>query len=212
LSNKRPLVMIIGILFVHGGVIPKLIVAYPVFPWLAMMMLGFAFGKKLMSIRNSQSPRWSPEKILLIGGTVSLLVFGIIRGLNSYGNMLLLRENNSLIQWLHVSKYPPSLSFTALELGLMGIILSLLFRLQARARKPIRLWNPILVFGQTALFFYILHIPLLELSARLLNMHMALGLGTTYIATLAALILLYPCCLWYRQYKTAHPSGWPRYL
>ena len=212
LSNNQPIAKIIGAMLIHGGKFPRLIVAYPVLPWLAMMMLGFVFGKKLMHIRDSQSPQWSPEKVLLMGGTVSLLVFGIVRGLNSYGNMMLLRENGSLIQWIHVSKYPPSLSFTALELGLMGIILSLLFRLQVKARKPIRLWNPILVFGQTALFFYILHIAFLEISARILNLHTTMGLGTTYIATIAVLVLLYPCCLWYQQYKTSHPSGWARYL
>jgi uncharacterized membrane protein len=210
LNNDQPTV--IGALLIHGGVLPRLIVAYPVFPWLAVMMLGFVFGKRLLHIRASGSARWSPEKVLLVGGSASLLAFGIIRGLNSYGNMTLLRENGSLIQWLHVSKYPPSLSFLTLELGLMGIILSLLFRLQDEARGPIRLWNPILVFGQTAFFFYILHIAFLELSARALNLHMKAGLGTAYVAATAVLVLLYPCCLRYRRYKTSHPGGWARYI
>jgi len=126
--------------------------------------------------------------------------------------MSLLRENGSLIQWLHVSKYPPSLSFLTLELGLMGIILSLLLGLQSKAHGPIRLWNPILVFGQTAFFFYVLHIVSLEMSARALNVHAKMGLGTAYVAATAVLILLYPCCLWYRRYKAAHPGGWARYI
>jgi uncharacterized membrane protein len=187
-------------------------VAYPVFPWLAIMMLGFVFGKRLIHARDSGSARWSPERILIVGGAASLLVFGIVRGLNSYGNMMLLRENCSLIQWLHVSKYPPSLSFTALELGLMGILLGFLFRLQEKDRGAIRLRNPILVFGQTAFFFYILHIVILEISARALGMHAKMGLGAAYIATVAVLVLLYPCCLWYRHYKALHPGGWTRYI
>lgn len=210
LNNDEPTLM--GALLIHGGVFPHLRVGYPLFPWLAVMMLGFVFGRKLFHIRDSGSPQWSPEKVLFVSGSASLILFGIIRGLNSYGNMMLLRENGSLIQWLHVSKYPPSLSFAALELGLMGVILSLLFRLERRAREPIRLWNPILVFGQTALFFYILHITFLEISARVLNLHMKMGLGTAYVATIAVLALLYPCCLWYRRYKTSHPLGWARYL
>lgn len=210
INNNEP--SVIGALLIHGGVFPRLSVAYPVFPWLAVMMLGFVFGKRLIRIRESGSTRWSPEKILLVGGSVSLLAFVITRGLNGYGNMLLLRDSGSLIQWLHLSKYPPSLSFMGLELGFIGIILAMLFRLQGRAHGSVRLRNPILVFGQTAFFFYILHIVLLELSARALNLHMKMGLGTTYLATVAVLVLLYPFCLRYRRYKASHPGGWARYI
>jgi uncharacterized membrane protein len=203
---------VFGALMIHGGLFPHLIVAYPVFPWLAVMMLGFVFGKKLLHTRDSGSAQWQPEKVLLASGSALLLAFGIIRGLNSYGNMSLLRENASLIQWLHVSKYPPSLSFLTLELGLMGVILGLSFRLQGKAPGSTRLWNPILVFGQTAFFFYVLHIVSLEISARALSLHMEMGLGTTYVAAMAVLAFLYPCCLWYRRYKTSHPGGWARYI
>ena len=48
-----------------------------------------------------------------------LVVFAVFRGLNGYGNMFLYRDGDSWQQWLHVSKYPPSLSFTSLELGLL---------------------------------------------------------------------------------------------
>ena len=201
-----------GALLIHGGEFPRLLVSYPVFPWLAVMVLGFVFGRKLLRIRDSTSGRWSPERMLFLGGGASLAVFGIVRALNHYGNMLLLRENGSLIQGLHVSKYPPSLSFLTLELGLMAIILSLLFRIQGKGQRSMRLGNPILVFGQTAFFFYVLHIVVLEMSARALNLHARMGLGTAYLATIAVLILLYPCCLWYRRYKAAHPGGWARYI
>jgi uncharacterized membrane protein len=210
LNNDQPTV--IGVLMIHGGLLPHLTVSYPVFPWLAVMVLGFVFGKELVRIRDSGSTRWAPEKMLLVSGVVSLLVFGIVRGLNAYGNMSLFRDDGSLIQWLHVSKYPPSLSFLTLELGLMGIILSLLFRLQGKGGGATRLWNPILVFGQTAFFFYALHIVILEMAARALNLHEKMGLGAAYIATIAVLISLYPLCLWYRRYKTSHPGGWARYI
>jgi uncharacterized membrane protein len=210
LNHDQPTV--IGVLMIHGGLLPHLTVSYPVFPWLAVMMLGFAFGKELLRIRGSGSTRWPPEKILLVSGAASLLVFGIVRGLNGYGNMTLFRDDGSLIQWLHVSKYPPSLSFLTLELGLMGVILSLLFRLQGKAGGARRLWNPILVFGQTAFFFYVLHIVILEMSARALGLHAKMGLGAAYLATITVLILLYPCCLWYRRYKMLHPGGWVRYI
>ena len=177
-----------------------------------MMILGWVFGRYLVGMREVESSRWSLQKVLLLSGLAALALFVIVRGLNSYGNMLLLREDNSLIQWLHVSKYPPSLSFATLELGLMCIILGLLLKLQAKFGENIRRNNPILVFGQMALFFYLLHIVVLELSAHALGMHMKMGLGATYVSAGAVLIMLYPLCRWYRSYKTAHPRSWVRYI
>lgn len=210
ITGNQPAVA--GGFLLHGGVFSGFIIGYPVFPWLAMMILGWVFGRHLLGSGESESPRWSPQKVLLVFGLVSLGIFAIIRGLNSYGNLMLIRESNSLIQWLHLSKYPPSLTFAALELGLMCLILSLLFKLQFKFGENIRQKNPILVFGQTALFFYILHIVILESSARVLGMHMKMGLGATYVATGVVLILLYPLCRWYREYKTAHPRSWVRYI
>ena len=203
---------IAGGLFLHGGIFSGLVIGYPVFPWLAMMILGWVFGRYLVGIREVESPRWSPQKVLVLSGLAALSLFVMVRGLNSYGNMLLLREDNSLIQWLHVSKYPPSLSFAALELGMMCIILGLLLKLQGKIGENVRRNNPILVFGQTALFFYLLHIVILELSAHALGMHMKMGLGAAYVATITVLILLYPCCRWYRDFKASHPRSWARYI
>ena len=211
-SLDNPRLTVVTTMLIHGGPLPHLIVSYPVLPWLSVMILGFVFGRKLSRFTDSGEARWQPGKALLVSGSAALLLFGIVRGLNSYGNMLLLRENNTLIQWLHVSKYPPSLSFVALELGLMSVVLGLLFRLQGKARGPQWTWNPLLVFGQTAFFFYILHIVILELSARGLSLDAKMGLGTTYVATMAVLVFLCPCCLWYRRYKASRPGGWARYI
>lgn len=203
---------IAGGFFLHGGIFPRLIIIYPVFPWLAIMMLGWVFGRYLVAQREVESSRWSPAKVLLGSGFASLGLFVIVRRMNSYGNMMLFRENDGLIQWLHVSKYPPSFSFAALQLGLMCVVLGLLFKAQNRCGDRIKPGNPLTVFGQTALFFYILHIVILELSARALGMHNNMGLGTTYLATAGVLFILYPCCRWYRSFKAAHPSSWVRYI
>ncbi len=61
----------------------ELSVIYPVIPWLAVMMLGWVFGRYPIRIRVQ------PARLLAVVGTALLLVFLAVRGLNGYGNMLL---------------------------------------------------------------------------------------------------------------------------
>lgn len=202
----------VGALLLYGGGFKRFVVGYPVLPWLAMMVLGFAFGRYLHRIGRTDSSLGSVRKVLWVGAIIGFVIFLVVRGVNSYGNMLLLRDDNSLIQWIHLSKYPPSLSFVSLQLALMGIILGLFFALQGRFGRGTDSNSPILVFGQTALFFYVFHILLLEIAARVLGVHVRLGLGATYCAAAAVLIVLYPCCRWYRGFKRAHPRSSVRYF
>ena len=54
-----------------------------------------------------------------------------------------------------------------------------------------------LVFGQTALFFYIIHRIVFDGTARLFDLNATMSLGSIYLVSLAMLVLLYPLCLWY---------------
>lgn len=198
-------------LLLSGGRFPlpfarpsELIVAYPVLPWLALMMLGHAFGTWLLS-----GPRDIVRK-LLGWGAASLALFVIVRGANGYGNMRLLREAPGLAQWLHVSKYPPSLSYVTLELGLAALLLALFFHITRQRTAPAL--APLRLLGQTALFFYLLHAHLLEGASLLLGMHSRAGIAVTLLAALVALVVLLPACARYARYKRAHPNGLARYV
>jgi len=192
-------------LLLTGGLFGWLIVGYPLLPWLAMMVLGWCFARRL-----GTAPPAGVARSLLRAGLASLAVFAVVRGLDGYGNMGLGREDGSLVQWLHVSKYPPSLSYTTLELGLMALCLGAFFALQRR-EQPAAM-RPLLVLGQTALFFYLLHVHVLELASWALGLSHRAGLAATYLAAAATVLALYPLCVWYRGYKAAHPTGWPRYV
>jgi uncharacterized membrane protein len=193
-------------LVLSGGIFGKLIVGYPLLPWLAIMMLGWVFGR--LMLRPQPAPIAS--QWFRTGGLLALSIFVIVRAMNGYGNLFLLRDDRSLVQWLHVSKYPPSLSFYALELGLMALLLSLLFRWQQRQR--VGQSSLLLVLGQTAFFFYLLHGHLLFGAAWSLGVLHQRGLFETFIAAAVVIGFLYPCCLSYRGYKKAHPNGWARYV
>jgi multisubunit Na+/H+ antiporter MnhE subunit len=124
--------------------------------------------------------------------------------------MLLFREGASILQWLHVSKYPPSLSFLSLELGLMFAMLAGLAAFFDR--RPPRKLNPVLVFGQTALFFYIVHVHLIAAAARWLGLTQSLSIGGTLVAALSAAVVLYPLCIGFGYLKGRHPRSILRYV
>lgn len=180
-------------------------VLYPAFPWLGIMMLGWVFGQWL--IFHPADSRM-PDRLLITIGWFALALFVVIRGLDGYGNMFMHLEGNTLVQWLHVSKYPPSLAYTLLELGLMAIVLSLLIRLESIKHK-IHPNGPVLIFGQTALFFYLAHFCVLAALRPLLERG---GLEQTYWITLLVLIILYPICRFYRNLKWKHPQSLLRFL
>jgi uncharacterized membrane protein len=203
-TDQRPGLM--STFLVTGGTVTKgVFVLYPVLPWLAYMVVGWGCGLYMLSKND-----FKPVRFFTMAGACSLVVFLIVRGTNHYGNMLLYRYDHSLPQWLHVSKYPPSLSFAALELGLMFLVLALLFA-GYRNRRPSAA-NPLQVFGRTPLFFYILHVHLLAIAAWALNLHRAGGLVETVLATVAVLVVLYPLCRRYDRLKRARPQSLLRYL
>jgi uncharacterized membrane protein len=197
---------LLGTFLVTGGSVTKgLYVLYPVIPWLAYMILGWVCGKKMVG-----QVALNPVRFFSMAGVISLIVFFMVRGFNQYGNMLLFRYDNSLLQWLHVSKYPPSLSFSALEMGLMFLILAFLFAWYRNRNASAA--NPLHVFGRTPLFFYIIHVHLLAAAAWVLNLRRAFGLIETYLVTVIALLVLYPLCRWYDRVKQARPKSFLRYL
>lgn len=196
-----------GALLITGGpIVHKVYVLYPLLPWLAFMILGWVCGRYLL-LKSGDGPIGF---FFIKTGLVLLAVFGVVRGFNGYGNMGLLRDDWSILQWLHVSKYPPGISFAALELGLMFLLLALLCAWYKK--RPGSPANPLLVFGRTPLFFYVIHVHLLTAAAYLLGMHKTGGLKESVAATLLVLLMLYPLCRGYGQIKKSQPWRILRYL
>jgi uncharacterized membrane protein len=194
----------------------RLIIGYPTLPWLSIMLLGWAFGRHLA---GRPDPRPTSSR-LAAAGVASLGAFALVRGANGYGNMGLLRDDRSLVQWLHVSKYPPSVAFAALELGTMALALAGLWLAATivegparRAAEPsARDRGLLVVLGRTPMFFYLLHIPVLALLARGLGVEEKLGLGATYGFAALVVAVLYPACLAYGRYKARRVAAWTQYI
>ena len=205
-SGGGQMTRIIGAFLITGGPVTKHVyVLYSLLPWLAYMILGWIFGKFSL-----QKTNFELISFFLKTGVVSLLVFVAVRGSNGYGNMGLLRDDLSLLQWLHVSKYPPSLAFATLELGLMFLLMALFFTWYNN--RPEATLNPLLVFGRTPLFFYVIHVHLITGFTWLFGMQKAASIAETFVATMLVLVMLYPLCRWYSATKKNHPNGILRYL
>ncbi len=192
------------LLLLGGNVGPSVLVGYPLFPWLCTLVLGFCFGTWLVA-QPAEGRAQRTARLLVAWGVGLLGLYLLVRGLNGVGNMALYRHGSSLVQWLHVSKYPPSLAFWGLEMGLAALLLALAFWAHREA------W-PLVLLGQTALFYYLLHAHLLALLSYALGLHRTAGLQATYLAALAVVLVMLPLCRWYRGYKRAHPRGWPQYI
>jgi uncharacterized membrane protein len=182
---------------------------YPVIPWLAVMIAGWVYGRRIVQF-DAGKTRISPKTALLVAGVAALVVFVFVRASQGYGDMFLPRMDDSWQQWLHVSKYPPSLSYYALELGILAFSLALLMRIEPVI--GVRPNGVFLVFGQTAMFFYLVHRLVLEIPATYFGLRGVGDLSTTYIVGFVLLVLLYPACRWYRSLKAAHPTSFLKYL
>jgi uncharacterized membrane protein len=195
-----------GALLITGGpIMGQAFVLYPLLPWLAFMILGWVCGRYLLLTKDAL-----PILLFIKVGLGALIVFAVVRGINGYGNMALLRDNLSFVQWLHVSKYPPSISFAAYAMGMMFLLLALLGAWHQK--QPGTPANPLLVFGRTPLFFYVIHVHLLAASAHLLGIYKTGGLIETFVAALLVMVILYPLCRWFGKIKNNHPGSFLRYL
>jgi uncharacterized membrane protein len=196
-------------LFVANYSSEVLLIKYPLFPWLAIMIVGWVFGRYATDF-NVKKRGLSPKSIMIIAGLAGLVVFALVRYNAGYGDMFLHRSDNSWQQWLHISKYPPSLTYYALEMGILCLALAILRTIEPRI--GVRPNGVFLVFGQTAMFYYLVHRLVLEIPATYFGLRGFGNLTTTYIIAVPMLVLLYPLCRWYRSLKQRHPQSFLRYI
>lgn len=193
--------------------------SYPALPWIGVIALGYCCGR-LFSAPLAHHQR---VHFLCIGGVVLLALFGLLRGLNLYGETqdweLMSNGLHSLMSFLNLTKYPPSLLFLLATLGVAALILAWFERVQA---NPPRWMLSLCVFGRAPLFFYVVHLyilHLLYLAALTVfgpNQGERFGFdsvsGIWLTATIAA-PAFYGLCRLFLSYKQSHPGQrWLSYL
>jgi uncharacterized membrane protein len=129
---------ILRILFIPGrtGIIQ---VFYPVLPWLGIVLLRCLFGRWLLKGRAAAL------RSMFSAGGIFLGAFLLFRWAGGFRNIHP-PEGSGLVSFLNVTKYPPSLTFSLLALGLRSVILGVL----SRARSSLeRRRNSLLGFGRS---------------------------------------------------------------
>jgi uncharacterized membrane protein len=192
-ASGRPGSWLVALLLAPG-IADHVIVVYPVIPWLAAGSAGmfFACWWRKDPARAARLV-WLPGAVLLLAGLA-------LRAAGGWGNIRLPRDS-SWIEFLNNVKYPPSLVFLCLALGAGLLLIALLARLPGRFHSE---RSPLIVFGQTPLFFYIAHFYLLVACA-LIFFRKPLSLEAAYLVWGAVLAALYPVCAWYRDFKLGKP-------
>ena len=183
------------LLLVPGGNL-ALWVNYPVLPWLELVTLGMVFG--LWLVDDSQK---AFERALKLG-LAFILAFVVFRYLDGFGNIRP-RSGNTWIDFLNVVKYPPSITFNLLTMGVNLIIMGLFARAGGKLQ---RFFQPLIVFGQAPLFFYLTHLFLYAGLGLWLTPD-GTGIPKMYPYWLLGLLILFPLCLWYGQLKHRQPAN-----
>ena len=132
-------------------------VSYPALPWFGVILLGYFAGP--LYAQSVSTPR--RRQALLALGTSCLALLLLLRGLNLYGEALPWSAGETPVEtvmsFLNFTKYPPSLDFLLITLGI-GLVLLARFE---SIREPNRLLGAIQDFGSVPLFIYVVHLYVL---------------------------------------------------
>jgi uncharacterized membrane protein len=182
------------LLLVPGGN-SELWANYPILPWLELVSFGMLFGHWLID-----HPQKAFERALKLGAAL-LLAFVVLRAMGGFGNIRP-QAGNSWIDFLNVVKYPPSITFTLLTMGVNLILVGLFARAGERFQ---RFLQPLVVFGQVPLFFYLAHLFLYAGLAHWLTPN-GTSIPQMYPYWLLGLLILYPLCWGYGRLKHRQPT------
>ena len=199
---------------------------YPLMPWIGVMSLGYCFGKFYQKDFSAERRK----KLLLYIGSACILLFVFLRLFNNYGESEQWRQYPSilfsLMSFINTTKYPPSLLYLLMTIGPSFIFLSLTETLTHKIATFF------IVFGRVPFFFYLLHLYLLHLVAFIATLFSYSWKETTqslttmsefptgygfslmivYLIWIATILILYPICKWYNNYKSTHKNWWLSYI
>jgi uncharacterized membrane protein len=198
-------------------------VLYVIVPWIGVMALGYGFGLIMIMTAHRR------KRICLIIGVAFIALFAIIGSVFSFNSTTGENALPFIFRLLNQNKYPPSPLFLLMTLGPLIALIPIVEKAKGRFLTALS------VIGKVPLFYYLLHILLIHISAIAVNLvrdgqtHQAWyqiapfgtrqakgvrwGLPLLYFVFLIDTGLLYFACNWYLKYKKGHPEKkWLKYI
>jgi len=223
--------MILKIFFTASGTILPVSsthlvgVFYAILPWTGVMFVGYGVGawykKDYVAERRQRN--------LLVIGMLTIFVFISLRLINIYGDPAPRKEYHdlfkNLLAFFNVSKYPPSLQYTAMTIGLAMLFLAFTENLNNWFTRVTA------VYGAVPFFYYVLHFYLLHTllvvvffatwytSKDIVQIPFwfrpatfGFSLTIVYLIWFCVVAALYLPCRWFKRYKENHKQWWLRYV
>jgi len=175
---------------------------YPLVPWFGVMGLGWIFGAYLHGFDRAKLPRLKTP--LTIAGAASIALFFVVRLMNGYGN-LVRRWSMDILDWLYISKYPPSLAFLLWTLGGMCLFMAFGIWLQEKNWSDKNIVGAVHTLGRVPLFFYLTHLRLYRLRLPKVPAPIFLNLWQTMAWWAVGLVILWFACSRYETLKRRYP-------
>jgi uncharacterized membrane protein len=143
-----------AIIELDGGMIAK--TTYPVLPWIGLILLGYAVGPWFA---KQVDPAARIRRLVWLG--IGLIAgFVLLRFANVYGDKPWFYAETSLrtvMSFLALTKYPPSLLFLMPTIGFGALMLALFEKFQEHRAMPM-----LAMLGGAPMFYYLLHLYVLK--------------------------------------------------
>jgi len=207
----------------------QVLILYPFLPWTGLMMLGYCLGKVLRNENTAYRKRF-----LVVAGISTIALFIILRFINIYGDPFRWSTQGSgfytFLSFINASKYPPSLFFICMTIGPALLLMAWWDNIQNGLTRIVS------VYGRVPFFYFVTHFFLIHLFSsiaffirghtfaedaadqatpfiKFIKAGEGVQLRYVYIIWLAIVIIMYPICKWYDNYKTKHKEKkWLSYL
>ena len=193
----------------------KVKVSYPTLPWIGVI----CFGYFIAPIFSSTFKANKRQRILFSLGAFSLLTLVIIRLMNVYIEPVMWTSfDNWLLtvqSFINFTKYPPSLGFLLITLGVAFIVLALL------EKNSDDYFNFLRHYGSAPLFFYLLHLYVLLIlywilvSAFGTNKGIYYGVDSVWHVWVISIVLsfvLYSPTKRFSNFKKTTHQAWVKYM
>jgi uncharacterized membrane protein len=222
-------------IFYFGGPVGadgRFFVLYSIIPWVGVMAAGYGFG---VVMRSDDSRR---RRTCYTWGLVAVVLFLVLRGFDIYGDPRPwqvvppegpMHAAPAFLRFLNTNKYPASLLFLLMTLGPALLMIPPFERARGSVARVLA------VFGRVPFFFYVVHIPLIHLTALFVSLVRSgqispwlfanhpvyeppapagytWSLPLLYLVWALVTFALYFPCRSYAELKSRSSNPWLRYL